>query len=704
MSSFKDLNVKLSLNTTEDDIINDFFIPVLERSVSYDVAVGFFTSAWMRDAAAGIARFACNDGKARFIISPILSENDYQLLKDAREDQFEHHLYKLSQKSFQDLFDDLQSDVRTAISWMIHDNILNFKIGIPKNVLSGMMHAKLGVFTDHLGNRISFNGSYNFTSAAATNWEDLQISCDWKSEESKQRSDINSGRFNKAWEGKDNNLETFNPSERDLSPFIQEYNNTQRPYNIIKNRVMPPLKIPTKYLVDGKPRDYQLEAIEAWIRNRAKGILCMATGSGKTVTALSIATNLANKARQSNGRLNILIVITVPYKHLAIQWMQEAETFGFKPLLCFSGMGDWEEGVLQAFNNLNSGASSYEVLITVNNTFASEKIQPLLLRRRGDILLIADEMHNLGSKHYLNNLPESINLRLGLSATPMRHRDDVGTKGLSDYFGPVVFTFTLKDAIERGFLCHYFYYPILCPLNDEEMSEYKELSVKIGKAYALNADGNVEDDDRLRNLLVARARLVSRIGSKISNLIDLLKNRRDSHYNLVYCGDASSSDGEDQKRQISKVMELLGKNLGMKVKKITQDENPLTRHEILDDFSKGIIQVIVAIKCLDEGVDVPRTENAYILASSTNPRQYIQRRGRVLRTSPGKKYAYIYDFIAVPDLEQIGALDEEAFKVERNLLKREFERINEFSGLAENEGEVRDTLRALSRAFQLTGA
>lgn len=697
---FPSLNLPLSINTTSNDPLKDFFIPVLGISIKYDVAVGYFTSAWIRDAAEGIAHFACNGGEARWIISPMLSKDDYKLLSEASEIDYNSKIETITTNSFNTLYEQLKDNTRTVLSWLIRDGILNFRIAIPKKELSGMMHAKMGIFEDSCGNKISFSGSYNLTSAAATNWEKIDIYCGWRSEESQQRIIQSKFEFENMWSGTDTNLAIFEPSEECVQRFIVHTETYPRPY-VIDNSEVSPVKIPDKYLISGKPREYQTQAVKLWVQNGAQGILAMATGTGKTVTALSAATLLANHAVESGRKKSprsILIIITVPYKHLAIQWAQEANLFKFRPIVCFSGTGDWQKKCNNLIINLNSGITNFEMLITVNNTFAGEKFQKVINSFKSDILLIADEMHNLGSQNYLNFLPEKIKLRLGLSATPIRHGDLEGTQELQKYFGKVIYEFPLKRAIDEGYLCQYQYTPILCPLNNEEMAIYKQLSSKIARICASQDTENIFDD-RLTKLLVERARLVSRIESKLTNLISLLGQRKESKYNLVYCGDAS--DNED--KHLNKVIKELGTKLNMRVNKITFEENPIKRKEILKDFSSGLLQTIVAMKCLDEGVDIPRTETAYILASSANPRQYIQRRGRVLRKSPEKSRAYIYDFIAVPDLDQVMHLDEDAFKTERNLLKRELERINEFAELAINYGETIDTLSQLKRAFKLTG-
>lgn len=693
-ASFKKLNLPLSIKSTRADPVSTFFIPVLRVANQYDVAVGFFSTAWFRDAAEGIAKFACNEGKARWIISPIMSTEDYLALRDATGAVDEQKVDELTCRSFDELFQALQKDTRAVLGWLIRDQIMQFRIAVPTNELSGMMHAKFGTLRDPLGNQIGFSGSYNLTSAAATNWETIEIYCSWRSQEAHDRIQEMLAHFTEMWNGKDTNLAVFEPSEAALKPFIQEAQRTPRPYIVGKNSG-PSIAVPDKFLQDGELRDYQQAAIRAWFQNDGHGVLSMATGSGKTVTALAIAARLANHALDQSNKL--LLVVSVPYQHLADQWAEDADDFGFDPVVCYGGITKWLDRAQQRITELTVGTSNIGVFVTVNNTFASPQFQKLIKTGRKNILLIADEMHNLGATTYRRALPAGIRFRLGLSATPVRHGDEEGTKALEEYFGKTVFEFSLKDAIEQGYLCKYYYHPVLAPLNEEEMVEYKELSARIAKAYTMESSDTDGPSENLTRLLIARARLVARLQSKIDLLKTLLRTRTESSYNLIYCGDARDSDG----RQVNKVLRLVGRHLGMRASKFTSEESASERRSLLDRFTDGDLQALIAIRCLDEGVDVPRTETAYILASSTNPRQYIQRRGRVLRRAVGKDTATIYDFIAVPDLEDLARTHPDALQAERGLLRRELVRVNEFAELALNPGDALEKLREVKKRLQL---
>jgi len=685
---FKDLNLPLSVTTASGNPINDFFVPVLSRAVSYDIAVGFFTSNWISDAAEGIAQFACNGGISRWVISPKLNEEDYHALKKESGELDPEKVELLIEKSFDVLFNELQNNTRTMISWLIAEGVLQFKIGIPKGDLKGGdLHAKMGFFRDNVGSEIGFSGSYNLTGRASTNWERIDLFCSWELERERERIEGIKADFESMWLGKDKNLEVFTPSERAFEKYIEESNRTKKPYG---EKETPDIRIPESYVL----RPYQQEAINAWFRNNGRGIFNMATGSGKTITALSAAALLCDHVIKDKAKL--VLIMTVPYKHLADQWEKEASAFGFKVIKCYGSANSWKPIAQNALLSLTAGNLDIVCFVTVNVTFSNPPFQSLINGLSCACCLIADEMHNLGASGFLLSLPDKAQFRLGLSATPVRHGDEQGTLGLERYFGKELINFSLKDAIDNQFLCPYYYHPVVVELTDEEMFEYKELSLQIARLFS---QGGQDDgpSDRLKFLLLQRARLIGMAENKLIELARILTERKSSSYNIIYCGDASDGD----ERHVEKTLRIVGKKIGMRAKKFTADESPMERTEILRLFESGDLQALVAIRCLDEGVDIPKTETAFILASSTNPRQFIQRRGRVLRKSKGKLHATIFDFIAVPNLDHMRSFDNQVQNIERNMVKRELVRINEFAEMAINSGAALKALREVKSKLHL---
>jgi len=674
-----DLQLPLYVSTTDQDPIKVFFDPVFQNASYYDVAVGYFSSNWLRDAANGIAHFALNGGKARWIISPHLSESDMQLLSSVN-DTSSNSIQELIHHSFESLYSELTQHTREALGWLIKDGILTFRIAIPRNILSGIMHAKQGLFSDQYGNCIAFVGSYNLTGGASTNWEAFSIFCSWSSMENENRIKDIRQSFERMWNGEDSNLAIYDPHSVDLQLFVQATENSSRHYDLFTNESISKPKAPDVLLTNGQLRNYQEDAIKNWFSKNGKGILQMATGTGKTVTALTAISRLCEYSEKHKAGL--CTVISVPYQHLAEQWHSEACKFGFTPVLCYGGVSHWMEQAQRYLNDLQLQHRSQCMFITVNATMRDNAFQNLLANIQCNLLFVGDEMHNLGAKSSLEGLPENAGFRMGLSATPVRNNDDLGTQKLFHYFGDVVYEFGLDNAIREGYLCPYYYYPVLVYLTDEEQLEYETLSKQISRSITQEHDIKSPSNDYLKHLLIKRARLIGKAYNKLPNLIELLRQQSDKQHTLVYCGD--SKEGSD--RYIDRALNSIGNELGLRANKFTSGENAHDRKRLLSDFSNGDLDVLLAIRCLDEGVDVPMTQTAYIIASSANPKEFIQRRGRILRNAIGKTHATIYDFITVPNLDQLS--DKNSISVERSLLRREINRFTEFAELAENYGDA----------------
>jgi DNA phosphorothioation system restriction enzyme len=437
-------------------------------------------------------------------------------------------------------------------------------------------------------------------------------------------------------------------------------------------------------------RDYQRQAIVNWFRNRGRGMLKMATGSGKTITALAITTELYEKIG-----LQVLLVVC-PYRHLVTQWAREGERFNLQPILAFESVEQWQRELSHQLYHLTKGNQEFLTVITTNATFISEGLQSQLSYFPEKTLIVGDEAHHLGSPRLLASLPRQIGLRLGLSATPERYFDETGTDAVFDYFGEVLAPqFTLKEAIAQGALVPYHYYPLFVELTASEALAYAKLTKRIGWALAENP--NLTTNETLTSLLMQRSRLVGTAENKLPTLADLMSSRLHTSHTLFYCGDgAIEMPSRGTYRQVSAVTRLLGNELGFRVHSYTAETPMREREQLRHQFETGELQGLVAIHCLDEGVDIPAIRNAVILASTGNPRQFIQRRGRVLRPHPDKKEATLFDMIVIPP-----QLDRETWEVERNLLRKELKRFLEFAKLAENAEEATGKLFALQEQYQL---
>jgi DNA phosphorothioation system restriction enzyme len=443
-------------------------------------------------------------------------------------------------------------------------------------------------------------------------------------------------------------------------------------------------------------REYQRQAVESWFANNGRGTLKMATGSGKTITALAIACELY---KQIN--LQVLLVVC-PFRHLVTQWARECEKFNLQPILAFEDLRTWQSQLSTQLYNVRSGSQSFLTIVTTNSTLIGDGFQSQLKYFPEKTLIIGDEAHNLGAPKLEESLPRRVGLRLALSATPERYFDDDGTQSLFNYFGAVLQPeFTLRNAISQGALVHYLYHPILVELTEVESLAYLKLTKRIGRILLYrereNLDvGGFEDNEDLKPLLMQRARLIGAAENKLNALRELMATRRETTHTLFYCSDGAQEEGRSSLHQLKAVAKILGGELGYRVSTYTA-KTPLQERETLrHQFESGELQGLVAIRCLDEGVDIPAIQTAVILASSGNPRQFIQRRGRVLRPHPGKERATIFDMIVLPP-----ELDRNTLEVERNLLRKELRRFVEFADLADNAGEARMKLLALQKRYDL---
>jgi len=679
----KDLELRLTYDTSNSDLIKDFFVPLLSESIAYDRGVGFFSSGWLRVTSEGMVAFAANGGMARWVISPVLTAQDWNALRigqQAREDQV---LYKALERDLDQLAKDLHEDTLCALAWMVADRIVDFRIAIPRGTLDGDFHDKFGVFTDESGDRISFIGSYNDSVRGLRNYESIKVFPSWKPEfQELVLSDVE--RFERLWANADPNVEVVEMPEATRNKLIR-LRTENRPYRL------PAVRYrhggPTRVLTLSEPssivlRDYQREAVDAWVSNEYRGFLEMATGSGKTITALAASVRLYQQLNR------LAVVIACPLQHLVKQWDDVSGLYGYRSVLAYQSQRLWFGRLNEAILEYNSRDRPYLSVICTHKTFISAPFQQAIATIRGPILLIADEAHHLGAEHGRARLPEGVSYRLALSATPDRWYDETGTAKLHEYFGPTVYSFPLEKAIGVC-LSPYYYRPHLVELTAEEVTRYKELGSRIA---ATAGQDDEESEERRKMLLIRRAQILNNAENKLAMLSELVDKEKEVKWTLFYC-----SPG-----QIDEVSRLLGKEKGLVIHNFTNRETMKERKVLLRGFAEGRWQALVAMHCLDEGVDVPETRTAYILASSGNPREFIQRRGRILRQAKDKEFATIHDLVAIPPVvarkgPETGAL----YDAERSMLRRELRRYKEFASCALNKYAALDVIWGIASHYGL---
>lgn len=683
--SLKSLKLIPILNTSDSDIIADFFVPMLANSIRYDRGVGFFSGNWLRITATGMVAFAANGGRARWVTSPILSEQDWQALQTGEAARHDLILRQTLERNIADLAQTLQQDTLSALAWLVADEILDFKLALPRNKLEGgEFHDKFGIFTDIHGDRVSFNGSYNESIQGTRNYESIKVFSAWH-EHFVPLVEADAQRFDRLWNNFDPNVQVFNLPDAARTQILK-LRTQERPYpepEWIKARTLRErtlmlyspisLRVPPEVVL----RDYQLEAIDAWLAHGGQGLLEMATGTGKTITSLAAGVRVYEREQR------LAVIIAAPYQHLVDQWREIAETFGIQPILAYQKKSQWLNPLHQQVLEFNRGDRRTLAVITTHTTFIDVDFQKIVTNLNGSTLLIADEAHHLGAERTRTSLPTNITFRLALSATPDRWFDEAGTTALRDYFGETVFRFSLEQAIQRGILTPYHYYPVLVELTPEELEEYEALSARI--ARLINAD-NVEIQAALEMLLIKRAQLLNNAKEKLSALSKLVTRLGTIHHALFYCSP----------EQIDAVCQLLGWEQGMQIGRFTAEESTEERKQILADFDDQVLEGLVAMKCLDEGVDVPSTRMAFLLASSSNPREFIQRRGRVLRRAPGKSEAIIYDFVTIPPQTWSSTA---SFNAERSIVERELKRFREFANSADNKHQALDVVWQIAQRY-----
>ena len=394
-------------------------------------------------------------------------------------------------------------------------------------------------------------------------------------------------------------------------------------------------------------------------------------------------------------------MIAVPYQDLADQWLEVLRAFGINAIPCYRSTALWKENLQSAIDRYNSGVDDFVSAVVVNRSLNTENFQAIIsqVSNSKPFLFIGDECHHHSSASYSSCLPRNAEFRIGLSATPEHYLDEERNISLSDYYGQIVANYTLIDAIKDEVLTPYNYHVVPVRLEEDEFEEYLSISSQISK---LSFGGENLDNPSLTALLMKRSRLLGSARGKIIKLKETLRDVNPEAHTLFYCGDGmvednSSKNGES--RQIEAVTKIASEN-GFVPSRFTADENLKQRRHILEGFKDGSIKSLVAIKCLDEGIDIPACKTAFILASSANPRQFVQRRGRILRKSEGKDIARIYDFIVYADEGDRG---EKINHKSADILRNELKRVTEFASVALNKHETYNALRPILVKYGLSG-
>lgn len=713
-----------------------FFSEALCNSIQFDLKLGFFSSSAINVLSDGFAVFLYNGGNMRLIINDILAKEDQYAIM-AGESNINLPYFDLQDiEGIHNVLSERNKHFFECLAWLIRNGRLEFKIVQPQNGI-GIAHSKCGIFTDGL-NKVAFDGSCNFSQTALiSNIESITAFCDWDGGNDVYKINDIAEDFKLTFSGKDETVNYLSVqqvkntilnsfSNKEIKELLEDeariisyrISNSSLSKTIIKAlertnlklkniidtrntvlEVSSPNTIKPKFPYDN-PREYQERAYENWKNNKQKGLFAMATGTGKTITSL----NCLLEIYKHNGYYKAIIL--VPTITLVEQWEKECQKFNFTHIYKVSSKNiKWKDEIMQIKIGERLSDNGNDCSYIIISTYASFAKQNTFVELnsfpRNKVLLIADEAHNMGAGQMKKRMSEISYLRrIGLSATPDRKYDEDGNDAINTFFGvndKYTFEYNMEEAIKNGVLCRYYYYPHLVYLNDAEMEEYALLSEKI--AQYISANKNIEKNDSiLTGLLLKRKRIIHKAVNKKNVFCRILKERYKEKgslkYTLVYVPEGEEPEAESDvfishdilmdddgftDGLIDQYTEIV-KNVDVKVTVRKFTAGVKDRDLILDDFAKGKIDVLTSMKCLDEGVDIPRSEMAIFCASTGNPRQFIQRRGRILRKHPDKHIAVIHDLVVTPkiDTESI------SFNLERTLLKNELERVRNFALLSEN--------------------
>jgi superfamily II DNA or RNA helicase len=631
-----------SYESSDGDLIDSFYLPALERSVDYRRAVGYFKSSIFSLTSRGIARFALDGGRMRVICSPEISREDHQAIHDS--DSFAEISRVAARRDLEAVRGGESAEKQIEVfAALIAFGSLEVRFAISKH---GLFHDKFGVFTDENGDSVSFRGSSNESWSAWSplgNQEGFEVFTSWDQDFRRVVSHIES--FQEIWNSDRRGIETMSmtaavmqgilglmPASLDEAEAILREKDLE---DVQEESATPSISDINPSAVPLRPlRSHQRDVLDDWHRKNKRGIVAHATGSGKTVTAIAAA----REWLESDGT----VLIVVPSRLLLAQWRVEINTYladlQFTLVTAGGGYDEWRKsGLLRIASREDSGAA----IILATFATASKEDFRSSLRDGNHMMCIADEVHGLGAKSYEDLLLTTFGAHLGLSATPDRYGDDEGTQRVRAAFGENLEpAFGIAEALEEGALSPYLYYPTFVHLDEEEREEWTAVTAQISQLLQRKAEGGLDSDLelRLQREFIKRARIAKKARAKLPVSLGIVRDNFEEDQSwLVYA--------EDQE-QVAQILENL-RGAGV--------DNLYEYHSAMTGDSEATMEafrrrhgVMVAIRCLDEGVDIPEVSHAVILASSRNPREFIQRRGRVLRKSEGKYVATIFDVLVAP--------------------------------------------------------
>lgn len=673
--NYKEFDLKVSYKSVGEETISTIINPLLSCTKIYKRSVGFFSSTALNFISEGIVDLSNNNGQILLATSPELSEEDINAIANGYEKKKIYE--KAFVKEFEKALIDLNDTNFEILSKLIYNGTLEIKIVKKKN--GGMYHDKLAVLTDFNDNVLVFQGSNNESeNGYNSNYEKVRVYRSWFDFEG--RIEDETMEFESIWNNSNDYLDVY------------EFNDAIN-QSIIKSR-----EYKKREIFKFEPRDYQEEAKDNWIKNKCTGFFVMATGTGKTLTSLYSIKELIEQNK-------IFTIIAVPYKHLAHQWYEDVIKMfpNSKCIIVHGEMGNKETDIYSSY--LVSKTNYIPIIIiTTLQSFFLPRYQNVYKMIKYEKLLIVDEAHNF-INHLTKDLNDQYKYKLGLSATPVFSNNIEKTKLLLNWFGGQVINYPIEKAIGKC-LVNYEYCPIEVQATEEDEQKFNSYTQMMLSAFDSKTQTIINED-----LFIAgyrgRLRTIAMATQKLEKINDIFAMLQEKDHTIIYCSDGKifSDNKKDEEKNAEKHLDFILKlinddpvNLanGVKASKFTANESANIRMLIIDRFNKGEYKYLTAIKCLDEGINIPSIKNAIILSSNDNYREFVQRRGRILReytdpiTKEEKKIARIYDFIVLPSIEN------------KSFAKIEFRRYYEYANIAINKKKLFNELDTLIKEYDLT--
>lgn len=695
MSLF-DLNLKNTYDSRSDNIYADFFNKVLANSHKCQRIGGLFSSKNFASCAIGMQEFIQNDGIMELVLSPIFTPEDADAIYAGAAEQ-EDKISESWIKQFDEIKDKFEQDHTRALAWLLKNKHLTIKIAIFKDSSGrpvdvqqiynvSFLKTKIGIYHGrHKNEFVSFKGNIDFNDPILGEAYNFDVFKYWDKSE-RERVEQHHQTFLQYWD----NTTQVDEEKRTVTMI-------DLPIAVHKNLISKSFESKDQIKLTYFPtlRSYQRQAVDNWLNNNCVGILEMATGTGKSITAINALTELRKRCPTA------LIVAVSPFDTIAQQWQTYFANAGFDHIVTLNNP-KWKQDLRDLITLLNLRAKKeINAVITSYNTYSSTNFIELIQTAKIPLVLLADEVHHAGAQMRRRGLLDEYKYRLGLTATFDRYYDDTGTKILSDYFKSVVFTYTLKQAIQDKILVGYYYYPHYVDLTEDEYDRYVAATNRIAMLWDIRKnDDSVEAE--LEQAIIKRSRIIRDAENKTPKFQEIINANLDLKHTLIYCSEKQIDDVQTFLLRTSPP--ILSRRITA-----TEPKNHAERAQIMRDLVNEDYNAVVAIGVLDEGIDIPEAKQCILLSSSGNPKQFIQRRGRVLRRfsdkykdNSTKDFAIIHDILVNPGLDINPSISPN--NIVRSILRSQIGRQRDMAELAINADECLPFIESQCRKIESIGA